>query len=80
MPQRSSNKVKVYVRTRPTNTFASDTIAIGQDNRVCFQLTIRTRVETVCFRQLAFIDRRQPVSLIIKSTIGHFIPMAFFIM
>lgn len=32
MPQRS-NKVKVYVRTRPTNTFAADTIDIGQDNR-----------------------------------------------
>jgi hypothetical protein len=34
MPQRSSNKVKVYVRTRPTNNFASDVISIGRDNRV----------------------------------------------
>ncbi|CAF2794309.1 unnamed protein product [Rotaria sp. Silwood2] len=33
MPQRSSNKVKVYVRTRPTNNFASDMISFGRDNR-----------------------------------------------
>ncbi|CAF0759156.1 unnamed protein product [Rotaria sp. Silwood1] len=33
MPQRTSNKVKVYVRTRPTNNFASDMIGIGRDNR-----------------------------------------------
>jgi hypothetical protein len=34
MPQRTSNKVKVYVRTRPTNNFASDMISMGRDNRV----------------------------------------------
>ncbi len=34
MPPRTSNKVKVYVRTRPTNNFASDMLAIGRDNRV----------------------------------------------
>jgi hypothetical protein len=36
MPQRTSNKVKVYVRTRPTNNFASDILAIGRDSRVRF--------------------------------------------
>ncbi|CAF3904181.1 unnamed protein product [Adineta steineri] len=33
MPQRPSNKVKVYVRSRPTNNFASDAITLGRDNR-----------------------------------------------
>ncbi|CAF0873643.1 unnamed protein product [Didymodactylos carnosus] len=33
MPQRTSNKVKVYLRTRPTNNFASDIISFGRDNR-----------------------------------------------
>ncbi|CAF1236005.1 unnamed protein product [Adineta steineri] len=33
MPPRSANKVKVYVRTRPTTNFASDMLAIGPDNR-----------------------------------------------
>ncbi|CAF1205076.1 unnamed protein product [Adineta ricciae] len=33
MPQRSLNQVKVFVRTRPTNNFASDAITIGRDNR-----------------------------------------------
>ncbi|CAF1183759.1 unnamed protein product, partial [Didymodactylos carnosus] len=33
MPPRTSNKVKVYVRTRPTNNFASDIISFGHDNR-----------------------------------------------
>ncbi|CAF0865863.1 unnamed protein product [Adineta ricciae] len=33
MPQRASNKVKVYVRTRPTNHFASEVLAIGRDNK-----------------------------------------------
>jgi len=35
MPPRTSNKVKVHVRIRPTNNFASDMIGIGRDNRVC---------------------------------------------
>ncbi len=34
MPQRTSHKVNVYVRTRPTNNFASEILAIGRDNRV----------------------------------------------
>lgn len=34
MPPKTSNKVKVYVRTRPTNNFAADMLAIGRDNRV----------------------------------------------
>ena len=34
MPARTANKVKVYVRTRPTNQFAAEMIAIGRDNRV----------------------------------------------
>ena len=34
MPARSAGKVKVYVRTRPTNQFAGEMIAIGPDNRV----------------------------------------------
>ncbi|UJR10395.1 hypothetical protein I4U23_014598 [Adineta vaga] len=33
MPQRSLNQVKVFVRTRPTNNFASDALSIGRDNR-----------------------------------------------
>ncbi|CAF4339054.1 unnamed protein product, partial [Rotaria magnacalcarata] len=33
MPPRTSNKVKVYIRSRPTNNFASDMIGIGRDNR-----------------------------------------------
>lgn len=41
MPQRSSNKVKVYVRTRPTNNFAADMISIGRDNRVSFYHSIQ---------------------------------------
>jgi hypothetical protein len=36
MPQRTSNKVKVYVRNRPTNNFASEMLSIGRDNRVSF--------------------------------------------
>jgi hypothetical protein len=38
MPQRTSNKVKVYVRTRPTNNFASEMISIARDSRVSFLL------------------------------------------
>ncbi|UJR35567.1 hypothetical protein I4U23_028320 [Adineta vaga] len=33
MPPRTSNKVKVYVRTRPTSHFASEVLAIGRDTR-----------------------------------------------
>ncbi|CAF4087257.1 unnamed protein product [Rotaria magnacalcarata] len=33
MPHHTTNKVKVYVRTRPTNNFASDMISVGRDNR-----------------------------------------------
>jgi hypothetical protein len=43
MPQRSSNKVKVYVRTRPTNNFASDVISIGRDNRVSLYILINNK-------------------------------------
>ncbi|CAF1184045.1 unnamed protein product [Rotaria sordida] len=41
MPQRSSNKVKVYVRTRPTNNFALSMLSFGQDNR------------TICIHRIA---------------------------
>lgn len=33
MPPRTSNKVKVHVRVRPTNNFATDMIGIGRDDR-----------------------------------------------
>jgi hypothetical protein len=36
MPQRTSNKVKVYVRTRPTSNFASEMLSLGRDNRVSY--------------------------------------------
>jgi hypothetical protein len=36
MPPRTSNKVKVYVRTRPSSNFASEMLAIGRDSRVSF--------------------------------------------
>jgi hypothetical protein len=38
MPPRTSNKVKVYVRTRPSSNFASEMLAIGRDSRVSFLL------------------------------------------
>ena len=40
MPPRTSNKVKVYLRTRPTTNFAAEMISIGRDNRVCSILKI----------------------------------------
>lgn len=43
MPQRASNKVKVYVRTRPTNHFASEVLAIGRDNKVSSHVLIHYR-------------------------------------
>ena len=40
MAPRTSNKVKVYARTRPTNNFASDMLSLGRDNRVSFLFMI----------------------------------------
>ena len=50
MPARTANKVKVYVRTRPTNEFAADMISIGRDNRV-------NSIETKSFRFSFFLFR-----------------------
>lgn len=86
MPPRNSNKVKVYVRTRPTNNFASEMIAIGRDNRVSvFKKPSRRLcfVYAACFSrssQWVSIERRPRVLLTIKSTTGHFISTEFWIM
>ncbi len=79
MPQRTSNKVKVYVRTRPTNNFASDILAIGRDSRVRF-INENSFFENYSSRQLVFIEHHQQLLLIIKSMIGHFILMEYLIM
>ena len=71
MPPRSS-KVKVYVRTRPTNDFASDMISLGRDNRVSLSNIIIQNIDhNHLNRQLAFIERHQQVWSITRSTIGH---------
>jgi hypothetical protein len=71
MPQRSSNKVKVYVRTRPTNNFAADMISMGRDNRVSSHKNFLFISNYNLNRQSAFIELHQLVLLIIKSMIGH---------
>ena len=83
MPQRTTNKVKVYVRTRPTNNFATDMLAIGRDSRVCtFLLLLREKGKRILdlSSRLVFIEHLLPVLWITKSMIGHFISMEFFIM
>jgi hypothetical protein len=84
MPQRTSHKVNVYVRTRPTNNFASEILAIGRDNRVSiFFILFKKKLyffNLIFDRQLAFIEHHQQVLLIIKSMIGHFILMGYLIM
>lgn len=82
MPPRTSNKVKVIVRARPTSNFATEMISIGRDNRVRFLILINKAKLSyqIFYRQLVFIEHHQQLLLIIKSMIGHFILMVYLIM